>query len=210
MIAFSSVSNFQIRLPAGNDNTSLINLIVHIRDIYDCVTEYNLSSPIVVPDTAAINSLIEDLQVSTSATNNNPIVQLLASGNQNDVGQVITSLSQVFNTMNTQSLNKAVSSGVPAASISISSLDSQSYSQSISVPLNTSALIEFNKQLNIQAYVRDYLMSFTTNLVIAGSNSIILQASSIEQLTQSTNELTRTASVKKILISVDRKKSFFS
>src|SRR5215813_13256840 len=104
MIAFSSTSNFQIRLPAGNDNTSLVNLVIHIRDIYDCVAEYNLSSPIVVPDTAGINNLIENLQISTSATNNNPIVQLLAGGNQNDVGQVITSLSQVFNQMNTENL----------------------------------------------------------------------------------------------------------
>ena len=112
--------------------------------------------------------------------------------------------------MNTENLDNTVSSGVPAASISISSLNSQSYAQSISVPLNTSALIEFNKQLNIQANVRDYLMPFTTNLVIADSNSIILQASSIAQLTQSTNDLTRTTSVKKILTSLDLKKSFFS
>jgi len=98
--------------------------------------------------------------------------------------------------------------GIPAVNISISPLDSQR-SQAISVPLNTSALIEFNKQLNIQANVRDYLISFTTNLVIAGSNSIILQASSLAQLTQATNELTRTTSVNKIVTSLDLKKSFF-
>jgi hypothetical protein len=64
--------------------------------------------------------------------------------------------------------------GVPAVSISISSLGSESSFQSSSIPLNQSALIEFNTQLNIQANVRDYLMPFTTNLIITTANSIKL------------------------------------
>jgi type III secretory pathway lipoprotein EscJ len=84
--------------------------------------------------------------------------------------------------------------GVPAASISVSSLGSQS-SQSISVPLNITALIEYENQLNIQANIRDYLISFTTNLVIVTANNIQIQASSLAQLTQSTNQLTRTTAV---------------
>jgi hypothetical protein len=80
-------------------------------------------------------------------------------------------------------------------SISISSLASESSSQSISAPLNQSALIEFNKQLNIQANVRDYLMPFTMNLLICTSDSIKLQASTLSQLTQATNQLTRTSAV---------------
>jgi hypothetical protein len=110
MIGFSSMSNFDVQLPAGDDNTSTVNLIVHIRDTLECVAEYNMSSVSVIPDTAGINNLINNLQVSTSAVNNNPIVQLLAGGNQNTVGQIITSLSQVFNKMNTQNLENAVSS----------------------------------------------------------------------------------------------------
>jgi hypothetical protein len=110
MIGFSSISTFDVQLPAGDDNSSMVNLIVHIRDTFECITEYNMSSVSVIPDTTVINNLINNLQVSTSAANNNPIVQLLASGNQNTVGQVITSLSQVFNKMNTQSIQNAVSS----------------------------------------------------------------------------------------------------
>jgi hypothetical protein len=105
-IGFSSMSTFDIQLPAGD----VMNLIVHIRDTFECVTEYNMSSVSVIPDTTVINNLINNLQVSTSAANNNPIVQLLTGGNQNTVGQVITSLSQVFNNMNTQSIQNAVSS----------------------------------------------------------------------------------------------------
>jgi hypothetical protein len=110
MIAFTSVSNFQVQLPAGNDNSSLVNLIVHIRDTLDCFAEYNISSPSVVPDTAGINDLIDNLKASVSVRNSNPIVQLLAGGNQNTIGQVITSISQVFNQMNTDSLQNTVSS----------------------------------------------------------------------------------------------------
>ena len=106
MIAFASMSSFQIRLPVGNP----VNLIVHIQDTYDSVTEYNLTSPIVVPDTVGINNLIQNIQVQTNAINNDPIVQLLSTGNQNIVGQVLTSLSQVFNQMNTENFDNAVSS----------------------------------------------------------------------------------------------------
>jgi hypothetical protein len=64
------------------------------------------------------------------------------------------------------------------------------------MPFNESALTEYNEQLNSQANVRDYLMPFLTNLPITTSNSITLQASSLAQLTQSANQLTRTASVR--------------
>jgi hypothetical protein len=57
--------------------------------------------------------------------------------------------------------------------------------------LNVSALIQFNKELNSQANIRDYLITFTTNLAITTINSIKLQASSFAQITQSTNQLTR-------------------
>lgn len=110
MIAFSSVSNFQVQLPAGDDQTSLLNLIIDIRDQLDCITEYNISSVTVIPDSEGINDLMNNIQSSSNSINNNPIVRLLASGNQNTVGQILTSLSQQFNKMNNQSLNQAVSS----------------------------------------------------------------------------------------------------
>jgi hypothetical protein len=59
--------------------------------------------------------------------------------------------------------------------------------------LNKTALIEFNKELNSQANVREYLISSTINLTITTSNSIKIQASSLAQLTKATNQLTRTS-----------------
>ena len=109
MIGFSSVSTFDVQLPAGDDdNSSIVNLVIHIRDTFDCITEYNMSSVSVVIDTTGINSLINDFQVSTSIANNNPIVQSLIGKNQNIVSQVITSLSQVLNNMNIQSIQNTV------------------------------------------------------------------------------------------------------
>jgi len=178
MIAFSIVSTIEILLPSGNDQL----LIIQIRDQLNCLTEYNLSSLV------SVRSDFESIDNFQSSTNN-PIVNLLASGNQNIIGQVLTSLSQEFNKMNTENVDKAVSSGIPAANISISSLTSQRLSSN--GELNQSALIEFIKQLNLQANVREYLISFTQNLLITTSNSIKLQSSSLAQLTKATNQLSR-------------------
>jgi len=64
------------------------------------------------------------------------------------------------------------------------------------MPLNKSALDEYNKELNVQANVLEYLITFTTKLAITTPNSIKLQASSLAQLTKSANQLTRTTLVR--------------
>ena len=111
MIAFSPLSNIDLRLPAGTDNSSRIHLIVYIRDRLDCTTKYNLTSVIVVPDTEGINNLINTFQASsTSAINSNPIIQIFTSGNQNAITQAVASLSKVFNQMNNKNLDQAISS----------------------------------------------------------------------------------------------------
>ena len=111
LIAFSVQPYFDVRLPAGDDPTSLLHLAVQIRDTLDCVTALNLSSMKVTTDTTGISDLISVLQASSPTTlTNNPLVQLLSSGNQNTVGQVVTSLSQYFNKMNSESVQSAVSS----------------------------------------------------------------------------------------------------
>lgn len=112
MVAFSAVSNLQVRLPAGDNQTSLLNMAVDIRDTLDCATEYNMSSISVIVNTNDITDFINVLQTSSSqaTSGNNQFVQLLSSGNQNTVGQVVTSLSQQFNTMNSGTVDTAVSS----------------------------------------------------------------------------------------------------
>ena len=69
-----------------------------------------MSSVRVQPDSLGITNLITTLQSSSNGITNNPIIQLLAGGDQNTVGQILTSLSQQFNQMNNQSIENAVSS----------------------------------------------------------------------------------------------------
>ena len=112
MIAFSAVSTFQVRLPAGDDQTSSLHLIIRIRDLLECVTELNLTTIYVLPDSAGMNDLVNSLQSSSTntATTSNPIARLLSSRNQNTVGQVISSISQQLNKKNNQSMNNVISS----------------------------------------------------------------------------------------------------
>jgi len=97
IIAFSVLSIFEVRFSADTS----IHLIISIRDTLDCITEFNLSSINVIPNSAGIIELSNSVQ---NAVTNSPIVQLLASGNQNTVGQVITLISQQFNQMNNENI----------------------------------------------------------------------------------------------------------
>ena len=92
----------------------MLHLSAAIRDQLDCLTEVIMASVIVVPDSNAIEQFVQSLQTSASSpisvSNNNPLVQILASGNQNAVGQVISVLSQQFNQINTLALQAAADS----------------------------------------------------------------------------------------------------
>jgi hypothetical protein len=110
MITFSTVSKFQVRLPCGDDNTSLLNLFIYIRDTLDSVTEFNISPVIVTSDLSDITDLINTLQSSSSSLTNSPIIRLHLSENPNTIGQILSSLSQQLNQINTDALENAVSS----------------------------------------------------------------------------------------------------
>ena len=69
--------------------------------------------------------------------------------------------------------------------------------------MNASALAEYNTQLNIYANIRDSLITNITNLAITTVDSIKLQACSLAQFTQATNQLTRNS----LVITIE---SFFS
>lgn len=111
MLASSSSSQISLRLPAGDTETSLINIIVQIRDLLYCVTVFDIYSVLIQPDLAVTDALINVIgQANTESIDSNPVIQLLAGGDSNTVGQVLTSLSQVFNELNQQSVDTAVQS----------------------------------------------------------------------------------------------------
>ena len=111
MLASSPTSRIDLRLPAGDVKSSMINILVQIRDMLNCVTQFDISSIIVVPDSVTTAALINVLQQpGAGAVNSNPVIQLLSGGDPNTVGQVLTSISQVFNDMSQQNLGVAVAS----------------------------------------------------------------------------------------------------
>jgi hypothetical protein len=141
IVAFSSVSDIQVRLPSGSDNTSLLNIMIYIRDKLDSSAEYNISSITVVSDAQGIIQLINILQNPTNSPSSNSIIQLLAIENQNIVGQMITSLSQQLNKMNIESIENAILNGISATSIFVSLL---STTKSSGVKLDSIKIISFN------------------------------------------------------------------
>jgi hypothetical protein len=110
ILGFTTQSSFQLQLPAGDDNNLLLNMSVRIRDMLDSVTEYNMQTIMVLLDSSEITALIDVVQQPDNEANSNPLVQLLASGNQNIVGQILTSLSQVLNKMSGENMQVAVAS----------------------------------------------------------------------------------------------------
>lgn len=140
LISFSPCLNFTVRLPSGQGSISSLELLVSVLDTRSCVTELNLTSISVPSDSNAIGNLLSDLQGSSNTSTLNPLVQSLAGGNQNTVGQVTSSLSHQFNQMNTDNLQSAVSGdsstgefnpqidlslgGIRASSLCVSSLGS--------------------------------------------------------------------------------------
>lgn len=107
LIAFSPSSIFEVYLTAGGDTAPSLPLMIYIRDTRDCLTEWNLTSISVRTDSNAFDDLMKNIG---SLTMTNPFVRLLSVGNQNQVGQVISSLSQRINQMNQDSLLRATSS----------------------------------------------------------------------------------------------------
>ncbi|CAF1341570.1 unnamed protein product [Adineta ricciae] len=191
LVAFSSVPMFQVRLPAGSNTTSRVNLFVKIQDTLNSYTDFNLPPVLVVPDTTILSDFIDSFRNGTNIPTNQHFSQLLSTGDQNTVEQIITILSQELNQINTEQLQNAVTKDIPVASVSVSSLGESSFSSNYVLP-NASTMLDFNKQLNTYAAIREYLMTTLTNLpIISTANGITLQASTISQLTQSTNQLTR-------------------
>jgi REJ domain len=110
IIAFSMESTFTVRLPAGENEDSRVHLFIHIRDGNDCIRKVNLSSVTVSVERGEINSFINNFDLSSNVMNRNPLVRLLSSGNQNIIGQILISISQQFNWINDENINRAISS----------------------------------------------------------------------------------------------------
>jgi hypothetical protein len=112
MIGYTTLDSFEIRMPVNDLNVSLIQLMVYVRDQYDCTTEFDLPSISIVPDINNIISLITTVESSdySGEISSNPLIETLYSGNQNDICQVLTSAGQILNTLAEQNLQLAINS----------------------------------------------------------------------------------------------------
>ena len=138
IIAFSPVSSFQVRLPVGK----YLNLVIRIRDILNGITEFNLSSVTVTS---------KPINLSEQS-----FVELLSSGNQNIIGQVLTLVNDEFDRIYNQIIEKT---RLPLISISISSLgDPMNHFNHSST--NETARFEFIREINHLANLREYYIQF--------------------------------------------------
>ena len=110
LVAFSSVPMFQVRLPAGSNTTSRLNLFVKIQDTLNSYTDFNLTPVLVVQDTTILSDFIDSIRNGTNISTNQFLFQLLSTGDQNTVEQIITILSQELNQINNEQLQNAVTS----------------------------------------------------------------------------------------------------
>jgi hypothetical protein len=112
MVGYTTLNSFQIRMPVNDLNVSLIQLMVYVRDKYDCTTEFDLPSISIVPDMNNIISLITTVESSdySSGISSNPLIEILYSGNQNDICQILTSVGQILNILAQQNLQSAINS----------------------------------------------------------------------------------------------------
>ena len=145
IIAFSPISFFQVRLSVGNH----LNLFVRIPGIMNGITEYNLSS---------ITVISESISLSEQS-----FIELLSSGNQNTIGQVITLLTDKFNRIHNEMIEKAIRDRIALTSISIPSLGTR-----LNIPnsriINESARLEFLKEINRVADLRGYFVQLTNRI----------------------------------------------
>ena len=110
ILAFTTLSTIEVRLPVADENTSLINITVYIRDMFDCAAEYDIGPVLVVPDSPEIIKLIDILQDRNNDVVTNPIIDLLTNSNEITIGQILISLAHELNRMNTQTIETMIAS----------------------------------------------------------------------------------------------------
>lgn len=64
----------------------------------------------VVFDSEEITNLVNNLQQSSNSITSNSLIKILSTANQNMIGQVISSLSQQLNKINSQTVETAATS----------------------------------------------------------------------------------------------------
>ena len=111
MLAYTSAALTHVRLPPGDPTTTLVHIMVQIRDNLNSAIEYRLAPVSVVLDSHELKTLIDVLhQPSQIVKNRNLNIRMLAGKNLNTVGQILTSISQTFSHIDSQGIDYAAAS----------------------------------------------------------------------------------------------------
>ena len=109
IIAFSSEPIFRVRLSVERNETSLLDLVVSIRDQFNSIRLCDLLPVRVHVDTTEMDHLINALESSKAELTLNPLLQLLSGRNQNQVGQIFTFIAQELERRNARQMSTAAS-----------------------------------------------------------------------------------------------------
>lgn len=117
MLGSTKEMTFELQLPLGDGDRSLIDVIVHVRDYLNSVAVYVIPNVSVQPDKTHITSLIDVIKASSTGSgitsNKSALMDLLNTNDALVKAQVITTVSQVINRMTSDMLESARESKQP-------------------------------------------------------------------------------------------------
>ena len=185
MLATSGAGEkIELRLPEGGSENFTLNISVHIRDFLYCVTEYDLGSVQVERDMKDFWDWIADDRSQ------------LGYSDPNIKGQRFTSYSLMMGEVTDELLRESFIDGDQLSLYSIADLGSHAIQLEDNSTFNESLIENFRRNLNQFAEIRERLILNLTNLSTINIDAIKHQASILAQLTKSTNQLTRVATVR--------------
>ena len=119
MLAAVSETTTQVQLPPGDNENSLVHIFVHIRDYYECVTEYDLQETVTVrPDFNLLGQVIDSLNtakkqfltLNTTKINCNATRNWFNGTNIKIEATKLLSLTKLINEINDDLVQRAISS----------------------------------------------------------------------------------------------------
>lgn len=110
MLATTNESINTLRLPVGADDTWMLHLTIHIRDVFNGITKFEIPSIVVTPDWTEWNQFVESIQQPTNRSHITSIAQLLNSTDTKTVQRTLISLAGILNFQNQKLIQHAATS----------------------------------------------------------------------------------------------------
>ncbi|CAF1596605.1 unnamed protein product, partial [Didymodactylos carnosus] len=121
IIGFTETTTIEAYLPLGDPNLNYtLNIVAQIRDLYGGITQYQIKSIQVVPDSPTLLTFMSAIEnVQNRGRTNITLEQLLFGGDQNMICQVLLSMSQMLNAMSMAAQQLAVTVDLPGVAYTL-------------------------------------------------------------------------------------------